>query len=567
MPDFTKTADIRPRSLPAFVWFALAIVVVVFYFFGLTIPLLGPDEPRYAQVAREMFERGDWITPTLGGFNWFEKPALLYWLQIASYHIFGVNEFSARFGSALFGLGTIGSLGLLGYSATKLKNANPYLPIATSFFPNWLALIAASTLGILVFSRGASFDIIITFPLTAALVSFFIFDQSTEQTLTKKYLPLVSFYVFVGMALLAKGLIGIVFPFAIVALFYLLCRRRPSPNFLASLLWGTFLAVSIAAIWYLPMYQRHGYEFINDFFIQHHFARFTSNKYRHPQPFYFFFWVLPLMTLPWLPFFFGALWRLVTSILMRGEPDEEIHETKGMTFRRMGSAYELAPRKTLSAGRRSDLIAFVSAWLLVPIVFFSLSGSKLPGYILPAVPAAMVLTSVYVSNLVILSRRWRNAILGIAICTFLALALLLIFAVPRFADADSVKSLIAASNERGFVSNRVAALHTVSHNAEFYAAGRLVRDESGRQRRFSGNGELLELLNAENLDTVVVLIPLEHLAGLTQETRFKTEVLKDNGELAVAVVSRQSPVTFAPPAEAGPSMPPQSPVRGLSRKK
>jgi 4-amino-4-deoxy-L-arabinose transferase-like glycosyltransferase len=85
-------------------WLLFAAATAALYLFGLSVPLLGPDEPRYAQVAREMFERGDWVTTTLGGYNWFEKPALLYWLQIAAYNFFGINEFAARLGSALFGL-------------------------------------------------------------------------------------------------------------------------------------------------------------------------------------------------------------------------------------------------------------------------------------------------------------------------------------------------------------------------------------------------------------------------------------------------------------------------------
>jgi len=110
----TKPDSAFRWSRSAIVWCFLAALIVFTYFFGLTIPLVGPDEPRYAQVAREMFLRHDWITPTLGGFDWFEKPALLYWLQIIAYKIFGVSEFSARFGSALFGLGTILSLWILG---------------------------------------------------------------------------------------------------------------------------------------------------------------------------------------------------------------------------------------------------------------------------------------------------------------------------------------------------------------------------------------------------------------------------------------------------------------------
>src|SRR6187431_2998795 len=107
-----ESAIRNPRS--AIIWLLFAAAIVVVFFCGLNLPLLGPDEPRYAQVAREMFDRGDWITPTLGGFNWFEKPALLYWLEIVSYRVFGVSEFAARLGPALFGLGTIVSLWILG---------------------------------------------------------------------------------------------------------------------------------------------------------------------------------------------------------------------------------------------------------------------------------------------------------------------------------------------------------------------------------------------------------------------------------------------------------------------
>ncbi len=100
MPEKTKTEGSTPRTIPDYVWIAFAALTVFVYFFGLTIPFVGPDEARYAQVAREMMDRGDWVTPTLGGFNWFEKPALLYWLEIVSYKAFGVSEFAARLGPA-----------------------------------------------------------------------------------------------------------------------------------------------------------------------------------------------------------------------------------------------------------------------------------------------------------------------------------------------------------------------------------------------------------------------------------------------------------------------------------
>jgi len=503
-PEITKTeVQTSQKTTGQFVWILFGFLIVFVYFFALDIPLLGPDEPRYAQVAREMLERGDWITPTLSGFNWFEKPPLLYWLEITSYKIFGITEFAARFGSAIFGLGTIVSLWFLGRSLEKK-------PFSLNSYSNCIALIAASTMRILVFSRGASFDIIITFPMTAALVSFFIFDRTKPH---KVSLSLILFYFFIGIALLAKGLIGIIFPFAIVTLFYLLSRRFPSRTFILSILWGTLLSLAVAAIWYLPIYQRHGFEFVDEFFLQHHFQRFTSNKYQHPQPFYFYLWVLPLMTLPWLPFFFASIWNVVKTFWQ-----------------------DKATKVTENSESRPFLI-FASAWLLVPVAFFSFSGSKLPGYILPAVPAAIILASAHMFQLMQNSDKWRKAIIAIAISTFAFTILLLIFAVPRFAETDSVKTLIQAANERGYESRRLLMLHTVSHNAEFYAAGRLLRNPDGKQRRLSGVNEVIAEIAAENGSHVLVLVPLEYLPQLTTNEKLQTEVLKNNGELAIAGVS------------------------------
>ncbi|MEO6656436.1 MAG: glycosyltransferase family 39 protein [Pyrinomonadaceae bacterium] len=540
MPEITKPEEPTPPPLLKYVWILLAILTVFVYFFGLTIPFLGPDESRYAQVGREMFDRREWITPTLGGFNWFEKPALLYWLEIVSYKVFGINEFAARFGPALFGLGTVVSLWIMGRSLTAESaesyetDANSKMPLINSVssvfsvakqFANYLALIAASTLGIIVFSHGASFDIIITFPVTAALASFFIWHSKNEIPFdvgrpggSRVSASLFSFYFFIGIALLAKGLIGIVFPFAIVGGFYLLSRRLPTRTFIVSLLWGTLFAAAIAAVWYLPMYQRHGYRFIDEFFIQHHFQRFTSNKYQHPQPFYFFLWVLPLLTLPWLPFFIAAMWKVCRRLFQ------------------LRDAEMLSKFKIFSISS-SPLLPFVTTWLLVPLVFFSFSGSKLPGYILPAVPAAIIFTAIFVFELVQKSNRWRNTILLIATLTFIATIMLFIFSVPKFAESDSDKMLIEAANERGYSSNRVLTMHTVSHNAEFYASGRLIRDAEGKQQKLYSVNEILAALDSENGRPAVVLVPLEYLSQLTRDERITTEVLKDNGDLAVAVVS------------------------------
>lgn len=521
------------RSPNSALWRLLFAAVVVFvYLFGLTIPLVGPDEPRYAQVAREMFERGDWVTPTLGGFNWFEKPSLLYWLEIVAYRIFGVSEFAARLGSALFGLGTVASLWILGRNFTAAMRRR-----GKKEFADWVAVIAASTVGLIVFSRAASFDIILTFPMTASLVGFFVFESSgREASRLRSATSLFAFYFFIGASLLAKGLIGAVFPAAIVSLYYLLSWKRPSRTFIISVPWGAVVAAAVAATWYVPMYLRHGYAFIDEFFVQHHFQRYTSNKYLHPQPFYFFFWVLPLMTIPWLPFFVAGVWRFVKERLKRRDAETQrggeqlIHE-------------DVANHETAGSGRipifRSPLLTFAFAWMLVPLVFFSFSGSKLPGYILPAVPAAIIFAAAYVWHFVGDNRNRRMLVRGIAGATFLMVTALLIFAVPQFAEGDSVKSLIVAANKPGFADSKVLSLHTVSHNAEFYAAGRIVRDADGKQRKFLGPTEIQEQIRREIGRPVLVLVPIEYLKQLTDYTNLRSDVIKDNGELAIVAVSEK----------------------------
>src|SRR6476659_5655105 len=119
MAEITKPNPERTFNVQNFIWMGLAVLTAIAYFTGLGLPLVGPDEPRYAPVAREMWQAGAWITPTLGGHTWFEKPALLYWLEIAAYQLFGACEVSARLGPALCGLGTIAAMYLLGRAVDR----------------------------------------------------------------------------------------------------------------------------------------------------------------------------------------------------------------------------------------------------------------------------------------------------------------------------------------------------------------------------------------------------------------------------------------------------------------
>ncbi|MBA3768338.1 MAG: phospholipid carrier-dependent glycosyltransferase, partial [Acidobacteria bacterium] len=142
-------------------WLLFFFVAFLFYIYGLGhMPLIGPDEPRYAQVAREMLVRGDPVTPTLGGRPWFEKPALLYWMMMATFRAFGVSEWAARIGPALSGLLT----GLLLYfTGRRIERADEKLK--RRGLGLWSGAALLSSVGMIVFSRGVSFDILITMTL------------------------------------------------------------------------------------------------------------------------------------------------------------------------------------------------------------------------------------------------------------------------------------------------------------------------------------------------------------------------------------------------------------------
>ncbi len=493
--------------------FVATILMGYLYFFGLGLPLVGPDEPRYSQVAREMFERGDWVTTTLGGFNWFEKPALLYWLQISAYNIFGVSEFSARIGSALFGLGTVFCLFFIGLKESVGFEARS----GRTPFAFWMLAIPATCLGLIAFSRGASFDIIVTFPLTASLTFFYLWYLEAERSgkTSTRYLFLAGFYFFAGVATLAKGLIGIVFPAATVSFFYILKWQLPRKDLLISIAWGPVLGLLAASSWYLPMYLRHGWEFIDQFFVQHHFQRYTSNKYRHPQPFWFFWLIFPLMTIPWIPFFLVSVWKEGKRIGI------------DLYSRFSGRSKSEAP---------SDLVFFAFAWMLVPLVFFSFSGSKLPGYVLPSLPPAAILTAIFVNKFAAVSKARDMISKSFAIGMFTVCIIILALIAPSFFYADSAKGLIEAAEKKGARNLKVAAFKATNHGLEFYAAGRLIREPEGTQRVHRSPSEIVDLASTQPTGSVLVVRLNWEKWKEDQLPGFDSESLAVFGEWEIVVV-------------------------------
>jgi hypothetical protein len=155
---------------------------------------------------------------------------------------------------------------------------------------------------------------------------------------------------------------------------------------------------------------------------------------------------------------------------------------------------------------------------------------------LPALPAALILTAEYVSRFVQKSKRRKVFVQLVAFAMFAVVAVILQFFVVSQAPTETVKPLIETANANGFANEKVLNLNTISHNAEFYAAGRLLRTDDGKQRRFFDAAEIVREMKREDARSVLVLVPIQYLNQLTESDLVEAEILGDNTELAIVLV-------------------------------
>jgi 4-amino-4-deoxy-L-arabinose transferase-like glycosyltransferase len=327
----------KPTLRPYFDYIIVALLALasyILFFFGLgAIGMIGPDEPRYAAIARGMLTSGDYITPRLNGTPWFEKPPLMYWIAAAGYKLFGVNEVGARFPSAL---GATICVFLVYWCGRKLWDR------ATGLLS---ALILVTSIGFFAFARAASMDMPLTMCMTMALVFFlFAFNDTTPARRNYFY----AFYAALGLGVLAKGPVAVLL--AVLSLGGFLLLRGKANEWKTWYPKGLWITAAVAAPWYILCAAFNGWEFIRVFFINQNIERFATTIHGHDRPFYFFLPVLLFLTFPWTFMLISAL------------------------------------RRTL--GKNDYVLLW---WAIVPFVFFSFSGSKLPGYILPMVPPIALL--------------------------------------------------------------------------------------------------------------------------------------------------------------------------------
>ena len=326
------------------------------FFYGLgAFGLVGADEPRYAQVAREMLDRSDWVTPTLQGKPWLEKPVLYYWQAMLSFRAFGVTDRAARLPAAFDAVVLIAAIYFF------LRRYRPGCELDG-------ALITASCAAVVGFAHAAATDMPLAATLAIALLGWYAWYESRE---SRRNIYLAAFYIFLALGTLAKGPVAPALAAVIIFLFVAVKRDwRALPR----TLWipGVVLYFAVMLPWYIAVQVRNP-EFFRVFILEHNLARFSQDVYHHRQPFWFYLPVFLLAMMPWTLVLIFAIVERARLIWSEGKEKD--------AFSSPEDSWQL----------------FLLIWMLVPVLFFSASQSKLPGYILPAVPAGALLVTEYLA--------------------------------------------------------------------------------------------------------------------------------------------------------------------------
>jgi len=349
------------RRIPRALWLVLPLAYFLYFYHLAAVGLIGPDEPRYAAIARTMAASGDWITPRLLGQPWFEKPALLYWMEAVFFRAGFGAEIAPRLPVALLAVTFLGFFWWILRREFGERSAS----FATAILGTSAAWIVSSQIG--------TTDLPLAATYSAAMLLALPWVRRRDPAL----LPWVA--ALLGLAVLAKGPVAVVLACPVV-----LPWKRPfgaalGHNILTVLrprVAVPFLVVTLP--WYVLCTRANGIAFLSDFFWKHNVERFVSSTAvgNHGQPFWFFGPVLLALLLPWTPLL------------------------------------PLAFRRTLYAdpGR-----LFLLIWIALWLIFFSSAANKLPSYILPLIPAAAALLGVALAEA-------RNAAPWLACCAVLLIA-------------------------------------------------------------------------------------------------------------------------------------------------
>lgn len=349
--------DLRDPLPSRRVLWALGALLAVLWLGVLGLRDLVPtDEGRYAEIPREMVASGNWVTPRLDGFKYFEKPPLQYWATAASYEAFGIGQWQARLWTGLSGLFGIAFTAFAGCLLWG-RRTGLYAGAVLASCVYWLAMGHINTL-----------DMGLSACLGGSLLSFLLAQRDGASRSAERAWMLVC-WGFMGLSVLSKGLVGLAFPGMTLVLYTLWSREWGLWRRL-HILPGLALLLAVALPWHVLVQLRNP-EFFHFYFIYQQFDRFATPDLSRPGPWYYFVPIVVLGIMPWLGALFPALARSGSRGL-RPPADE--------------SAGSLRTRRVLLV------------WASFVFVFFSASHSKLPSYVLPMFPALALLLGEYLAR-------------------------------------------------------------------------------------------------------------------------------------------------------------------------
>lgn len=354
----------RHMKIAGISFLAFLSLYLLFYHLGY-YRLIDVDETRYVGISYAMLKNGDWITPVLNGVPFLEKPPLYYWLNVLSFKMFGISEFSARFMTALLALFSIAVHFLF---SRKILNTN-YAVITSC--------ILVTSLWFLLFSHVAILDFGFMFFTMAAIYSA-VYTLYCAKSENKKYFWWLG-YVLMALAVLMKGFIGIIVP-SLVVFFVFLARGKVKELFKpVNIFPGLIMFLLVALPWHYLIFKAQGMDWVNMYIIKHHFARFVDSGMGlgRKQPFLFY---IPVILCGFLPWTFVFISSLISGIKV--------------IFRETKAAKRIAPVFSSDTNDRRAIV-FAGIYFLSVFLFFSLSSTKLPSYILTLFPAVSLMCAYY----------------------------------------------------------------------------------------------------------------------------------------------------------------------------
>ena len=338
------------NKLPGKAIILLLVIVSFNILFGIDgVALLDPDEPVYAETAKEMIRFNEYLSPRIYNEYWYDKPPIFYWLLVGSLKLFGgFSELAARLPASLMAIGAV--------LMTTFSAARQFSPRAGF----WSGLVMGTTVMIMYMGKASVTDTTLLFFMTGALLCF----------MHEKYWLM---YLFCGFAVMTKGPIGLVFPGAIIFL-YLLITRDLGRVLRMHAISGLLIVAAVGMPWYLFMYQNHGMDFIYEFIGFHNISRFSAPLHPNRVHWWFYLPVIILGLFPW------------TGVLLKSIKDAV----------------------TKSVGQESTKLLFLQVWWIFVFLFFSVAKTKQVSYMLVLLPALSVIVGWNIERMTCENGRYQS---------------------------------------------------------------------------------------------------------------------------------------------------------------